>query len=773
MTRRSEVGIDLVARDLASREVDRVGGSLRNLGGEAQAAGGHFGVFGKAASGLFNGVLLGTGMLAAQKVAGAISAIPNSVIGMNAELEKSQLQFETLFGGGAAAADRAREHVRMLFDFAKVTPFETGPVINASRILQTFGGDALNTRKNLMMIGDAAAGASADIGDVSFWVGRAYAAIQGGQPFGEARMRLQELALVSPQAAQKMEDMQKAGASAAQVWAVMQGELGRFTGAMGKQAESWTGLTSTLSDTVKLTMADAFKPFFDMAKDGLRSLITLFSDPAFSTGLKAIATNLAAAAQAGISGLKTLWQVSAPVRDVIGGLVGDVSLLWGIFTRTDLATVTGQMQVMGKGWQVIGAAISTLAPIVQNLVSRGMAALQAILPRISAGFDRLVEFIRPIVDQVGTALNPVLRVLADNFNTLAAFIGGYILGPFGTLVQVFGLVASGVSDVGAGLANLQQTALTAVANMVNSLVPLLADLAGKFADWVIASLPGLLANLGTWLTSMGSFFLDHLPDIIGKLAEWGGALIGWVAPRIPGILTALAGFMGRIVGWIIVEGIPKLVGAAVKLAAGLVTAFMNFITGADGGGGWMKRMADFLTGTVIPTIGSFVGGIAKAALDLGGGLVKGFIDGLVSLPGKVADAIRNAFASIKIDIGPFHISSKGVSIDLPKIDLPHFATGAWKLPTDMVAMVHKGEMIVPADIASRLRGETGSGPAAAPPAAAALGGGTSQTVVQNFYFGKDSIRSGDDVQRLAIAINERAQLQGFSGTVRQVGRVAG
>lgn len=41
--------------------------------------------------------------------------------------------------------------------------------------------------------------------------------------------------------------------------------------------------------------------------------------------------------------------------------------------------------------------------------------------------------------------------------------------------------------------------------------------------------------------------------------------------------------------------------------------------------------------------------------------------------------------------------------------LPSFDAGAWSLPADMIAQVHKGEMIVPAGLADKVRGGAGGG----------------------------------------------------------------
>ena len=192
----------------------------------------------------------------------AVRFTSDAVIGMNATLETAELQFATLTG----STTRARDIVEGLFDFAKRTPFETGPIIEASRIMQTFGGDALNTTENLMLIGDAAAGTTAPINELGMWTGRLFAALQGGQPIGEATLRLMELGVVTPQVVQKMRDMRDAGASGTETFQFFQEQLGRFSGAMEAQAETWDGLTSTLQDSVDLLLAEAFKPLFDAMK---------------------------------------------------------------------------------------------------------------------------------------------------------------------------------------------------------------------------------------------------------------------------------------------------------------------------------------------------------------------------------------------------------------------------------------------------------------------------------------------------------------------------
>lgn len=232
------------------------------------------------------------GFLSAHAVLGALRGVMDKVggaaIGMNATLETTTLQFTTLMG----SADLARSHVKDLFEFAKKTPFETGPIIEASRMLQTFGGSALNTKSTLTLLGDAAAAVNAPINDLGFWVGRLYSNLKGGQPFGEAAMRLQELAVLSPQARQAMEALQKSGADASKVFGVFEQDLRRFTGAMEAQANTWQGVTSTFSDTVNILIGTAFAPLFEAIRDGLRQLNEILGSDGVAKAVENFATTL-------------------------------------------------------------------------------------------------------------------------------------------------------------------------------------------------------------------------------------------------------------------------------------------------------------------------------------------------------------------------------------------------------------------------------------------------------------------------------------------------
>lgn len=594
----------------ASKKLGQIGGMTQKTGGLMKGA-------------LSTALGFGAATIGLQAMGGAFGAVKGGVIDMNAELETSTLQFTTLMGD----ADKAQKHVESLFDFAAKTPFETGPIINASRTMETFGGAALNTNDNLKLFGDAAAAVSQPIDDVSFWMSRAYAAIQGGQPFGEARMRLMEMGILSPQVAAELEGLSAAGADTSEVWGTLTGSLGKFDGAMEKQSQTFDGMMSTFTDGVAMALAKGGKPLFDMFKKLLEGINNVMSSPAFQGAMAAAAEGLAAAF----------------------GMVADV---------------------FGKVWEIA----------------------------------------QPLVDMAASL--------------------------FGSFTGGAESVTTSFEGLGETMATWYQGVLEGIGGLVEQIVPMFAEMAGKAASWVIDALPGLLDNLATFLASMGSWLLDALPGIAAKLMEWAGAFIGWVLPMIPKVLSALGGFLGKMGGWLLGTALPKIVGMAGELGIGLVKGFLQFVIGPPG---LLERIATFITGTLIPGIIKYGPQVLKAAGDIAGNFVKGFIDFMKDLPGKVASVIRKAFGSLRIDIGPFHISANGVTIDLPDIKLPGFATGSWDVPFTGPALIHKGEMIIPADLANRLRSGQGIGSGGS--SVRGVAGGTAVIVnIGDFHGTEDNIR---------------------------------
>lgn len=328
------------------------------------------------------------------------------------------------------------------------------------------------------------------------------------------------------------------------------------------------------------------------------------------------------------------------------------------------------------------------------------------------------------------------RLMSDISNTLdpferaqkAADLFGAKAGT--KMAQVLQPGAKGLGDFKTdldGSAGAAQTAADAMNNTFGSKMQLLLSGAG-------AAFRGFGQDLGPALTgvasvaSLGGSIAQLLPSSL--LKGIGPALMGLV-PALGGVLSSVGTAMGGLIAAAVPIGIAAL---PFILIAALVAAIAVLILNPDIRnkvfefvGGILKWIGDGLgklaqvLGTVASNIVSFLGGLVTnigtivgqivqwflsipgKLVSLGAQIVQNIINGLASLPGRLADAIRSAFANLRIDIGPFHISGSGVRIDLPNIQLPSFAVGSPFIPADMVARIHKGEMIVPAGPAAAFR----------------------------------------------------------------------
>lgn len=221
------------------------------------------------------------------------------------KFETLEGQFRTLLG----SVDAAKERMQMLARVAEETPFDMEGVVKASRILTVMSKDALGTEWALKLVGDTAAAVGANVDELAMWIGRAYAMIQSGKPFGEAAMRLTELGALTPEVRQKMEDLQASGAANSEVWEALVTHLETFGGAMKDLSQTGDGLVSTLEDNWTAAVREFGSAFMASAKDSIGFLINKLKE------LQA-------------SGAITEWAEKAmkalePLRNLIVGILGD------------------------------------------------------------------------------------------------------------------------------------------------------------------------------------------------------------------------------------------------------------------------------------------------------------------------------------------------------------------------------------------------------------------------------------------------------------------
>lgn len=198
-------------------------------------------------------------------------------------------------------------------------------------------------------------------------------------------------------------------------------------------------------------------------------------------------------------------------------------------------------------------------------------------------------------------------------------------------------------------------------------------------------------NLGAFLA--GETVQEFGTTIVSKLA--GSAVV----QAIGGALSAMGATVGSVISAAIPVGMaaaPLLILAAVVAAIAFLvthpevvaeatriagTIVRGIVGGLAGLAGTIVGLVVAAPGVIVSVIGGFVAqlvtwflSIPGKLVSLGADIVGTIVRGMSTLPGQVADTIRQAFANLRIDVGPFHIRSTGITIDLPNLGQdPRFA----------------------------------------------------------------------------------------------------
>lgn len=211
------------------------------------------------------------GVIAAGLLAFAAAfVIVKKSISAAAEMETATNGFAVLLGSVEAAKARMQE----LSKFAADTPFELPDIVTASRQLEIFTKGALSTGEGLVLVGDAASQANQSFSEMAMPIGRAYAALMGGSPVGEALESLRRFGVVTIETSNRLQEMQKQGLKGAEVWKVLEADIKRAAGTMKIQSQSWTGLLSTAADSVGALFRAFGEPILDQLKPLLAGWIT-------------------------------------------------------------------------------------------------------------------------------------------------------------------------------------------------------------------------------------------------------------------------------------------------------------------------------------------------------------------------------------------------------------------------------------------------------------------------------------------------------------------
>ncbi len=378
-------------------------------------------------------------------------------------------------------------------------------------------------------------------------------------------------------------------------------------------------------------------------------------------------------------------------------------------SKGDLAQFTiGMDEAAGatdKAAATIEGGFGNQAQLILKNFGGALAEIGTNFGPLILGFSSLLPALTPIITAAGTAAGGLLAAAV----------------PIGMALLPVLLVGALVAAVAFLIANPE--IVGKIAEFVGSILGAIGDFLGTLGEVFAAAFAAAVAAVGGAVGQIVAF----IGGIPGKVAGFFVSLVGqWIGLQVR-VASIVLGLVGQVVGFVLAipAQIVGLIGAVAGQFAtlggqvvGIVTGFIGQVVGfylALPGriAGLVGTIVGFfidLGGRILSTVGTLVGqivgfflAIPGKVIGIGAEIVGGIIRGMASLPGQLLDTVVAAFRSIKIDIGPFHISSAGVTIDLPKIELPSFAVGSPFIPRDMTALVHAGEMIIPAAESAAIR----------------------------------------------------------------------
>lgn len=291
------------------------------------------------------------------------------------------------------------------------------------------------------------------------------------------------------------------------------------------------------------------------------------------------------------------------------------------------------VELLFKARNLADSAVSDVVTTVGKVGDAGVTAA-----------SKFAGAFRGMGGALSNAIGNATETLASggSFGEAASQAGIYMAGQ---LAESFGgqmierLASSGlIAALSAPLA----AAGTAIGGLIAAAIPIgMALLPVILIGAIVAAIAFLIAN----------------PDIAQKIGAFVGDMVGKIAEFLGNALKVLG------------DVIPKAFAAAWDLVIKGVGMYINLLTTV-----WID--------------------IPKKLIGLGGDILRTIVNGLSGLPGKIWDIITSAFTNLRIDIGPFHITGRGITVDMPKIDLPHFAGGVTNFSGGMAVVGERGPEIV-------------------------------------------------------------------------------
>ena len=405
-----------------------------------------------------------------------------------------------------------------------------------------------------------------------------------------------------------------------------------------------------------------------------------------------------------------VWDAFKSIGDIFDDLFKSLGEMFG------MGDVEGSMDFFIKMWETTGPIFKEIGSTIGWVLGR---AIEMVIPPILW----FVEVLKDIFNIISGVVKFVAGIIGIIYN-LGQMIFGFFTGNEDMVNKALdGLIAS-MKGVLEGLGQVIWGALKGIFDLtIGIIIAGVAAILAPFVD-IFTPIYDAINGVKKWFYDLYIWLVGGslIPDLINGIWEW--------MKKLPGIfLDALLALPGIIlegiakVGGVIVDGLVSAVsGVGGALLDGLKAVFLDFPMWL-----WEQVKAGFAQIgewilNIIPGLGDAVKGFSEtaeeqaatraaegnSAMHAAGGLVGA---GAELLKGNVGEAAGKAWESTK-EIGGVVAdtavaAAEGIwegakAVGSAINPLNWFDEGTKKIASDGVAMLHKGEMVVPENIWSKI-----------------------------------------------------------------------
>ncbi|QHB36598.1 tape measure protein [Arthrobacter phage Adolin] len=628
----------------------------------ARAFGGSFlpimrGMLGTAA-GLGVGLAVGNGIKTGLKTA--------------AFMEQAMISFETLLGDSG----KAKAMLADVSAFAAKTPFELPGLTDNVRALLGAGAAAQSVLPTMTALGDVNAALGGSQENLNSVV-RAWTQMMGkGKVSAEEMLQITEAgipiwSIASKALGKPVGELQKMASEgkllASDVLPLLEAQMGKdYGGSMAKQAQTLSGVWSTVQDTINMALATAIQPLVPILTKILPPAAEMLAGAIM--GVSNAIQSFAAAAgpvvgpifDSMVNGFRNMFSAGSEGKGAFDGIVNSLRPIWEIIQNNVLPALVNLGNAIVSGVQpvlrVIGDIVTgSVVPAFQQ-----MAAMAAPL------FTQLGQTISVVAAQIGPILQGIATVIQNVWGFIGPFVMSTLTGMFANVVGIF----SGIFTVIQGVVNLigaifrgdWAAAWAALGQIVSGAVQAVWNFVQL---WIVGRLTSIIGGAMGAIRGLFSGAWNAVTGVVRGAGQMIQSTIGWLMAGMHGVisggLAAVRGFFASV--WSSISGV--------------VSGAMGSIGGAVSGG----------IGSVISTVASLPGraisalsGLAGQMGTVGRQMIQGLANGIANAAGLIRDAVSRAIGNVVdfaksllgihspsrvfMEIGKF--TSQGMAIGLTK-----------------------------------------------------------------------------------------------------------